>query len=198
MSKTNVAASQMEHQKKQKISTKNIILVGMFAALLGVMSQISIPMPSGVPITIQALAVALTGVILGWKLGPLAILVYILIGSVGVPVFSNFRGGLEVMLGVTGGYILGWPLMALLCGIRPKFTSKAANMATSLVLSLAGMMVMETIGNLRWVALSGDQTIAGVFAYAIVAFIPKDAILTVIAVAIGGQIRKVLVKAGYL
>ena len=54
-------------------------------------------MPTGVPITVQVFAVALVGVILGWKRGVLAVLVYILIGAVGVPVFANFKGGLSVL-----------------------------------------------------------------------------------------------------
>lgn len=83
----------MENEFSNRISVKNIVLAGMFAAFLAVMSQVSLPMPTGVPITVQVFAVALVGVILGWKRGVLAVLVYILIGAVGVPVFANFKGG---------------------------------------------------------------------------------------------------------
>ena len=96
----------MENEFSNRISVKNIVLAGMFAAFLAVMSQISLPMPTGVPITVQVFAVALVGVILGWKRGVLAVLVYILIGAVGVPVFANFKGGLSVLTGLTGGYIM--------------------------------------------------------------------------------------------
>ena len=81
----------MENEFSNRISVKNIVLAGMFAAFLAVMSQVSLPMPTGVPITVQVFAVALVGVILGWKRGVLAVLVYILIGAVGVPVFANFK-----------------------------------------------------------------------------------------------------------
>ncbi|MCA5010971.1 biotin transporter BioY, partial [Clostridioides difficile] len=70
----------------------------MFAAVLAVISQLSIPMPTGVPITIQIFGVALIGTVLGWKLGFLATLIYILLGAVGLPVFSNFRGGIQFLL----------------------------------------------------------------------------------------------------
>lgn len=70
----------MENEFSNRISVKNIVLAGMFAAFLAVMSQVSLPMPTGVPITVQVFAVALVGVILGWKRGVLAVLVYILIG----------------------------------------------------------------------------------------------------------------------
>ena len=71
------------------MSTKSIILVGMFAAVLAVMSQIAIPMPSGVPMTLQTFAVALAGAVLGWKLGALSALVYLLLGAAGVPHFPG-------------------------------------------------------------------------------------------------------------
>ena len=66
----------MENEFSNRISVKNIVLAGMFAAFLAVMSQVSLPMPTGVPITVQVFAVALVGVILGWKRGVLAVLVY--------------------------------------------------------------------------------------------------------------------------
>ena len=63
----------MENEFSNRISVKNIVLAGMFAAFLAVMSQVSLPMPTGVPITVQVFAVALVGVILGWKRGVLAV-----------------------------------------------------------------------------------------------------------------------------
>ena len=91
----------------------------MFAAVLAVISQLSIPTPAGVPVTIQVFGVALVGAVLGWKLGLCSVLVYILIGAAGLPVFANFGGGIRSLIGLTGGYIWAWPVMAVLCGIRP-------------------------------------------------------------------------------
>ena len=85
----------------KKTNTKTIVMIGMFAAVLAVLSQISIPMPSGVPVTLQTFAVALTGFILGWKYGAISVGIYILLGTVGVPVFSNFSGGLGALFGKT-------------------------------------------------------------------------------------------------
>ena len=79
---------------KNGFRTRDIVLVGMFAAVLAVISQISLPMPSGVPVTIQLFGVALVGAVLGSKLGFMATVVYILIGAVGLPVFYNLQGGL--------------------------------------------------------------------------------------------------------
>lgn len=188
-SPVNKSASQ-----KRRLSTKELTLTGMSAALLAVISQISIPMPTGVPITIQIFGVALTGIILGHRLGFLATLVYILLGAVGLPIFANFNGGLSALLGFTGGYIWAWPIMVLLCGIRPNTSNKPLNTFLAFFFPIMGTLVNEIIGGLQWAALSGDMSIWGVFAYSIVAFIPKDILLTVLAVIIGIPIRKTLQK----
>ena len=90
---------------ERKFTTREMVLVGMFAAVLAVISQISLPMPTGVPITIQVFGVALVGAVLGSRLGTTATLVYVLLGAIGLPIFANFSGGISSIVGVTGGYI---------------------------------------------------------------------------------------------
>lgn len=97
--------------KSAKFTTREIVFVGMFAAVLAVISQISLPMPTGVPITIQVFGVALVGAVLGAKLGTMATVVYVLLGAVGLPIFANFHGGISALAGITGGYIWAWPFM---------------------------------------------------------------------------------------
>ena len=80
-------------------TTREMVLAGMFAAVLAVISQLSIPTPAGVPVTIQVFGVALVGAVLGWKLGLCSVLVYILIGAAGLPVFANFGGGIRSLIG---------------------------------------------------------------------------------------------------
>lgn len=173
----------------KKISIKDMVLAGMFAAFLAIMSQISLPMPTGVPITIQVFAVALVGVVLGWKLGVVSVVIYILLGAVGLPVFAGFKGGLGAITGVTGGYIIAWPAFVFLSGLRTKFESKALNLAANLGLSLLGLIIIETVGGLQWALLSGTE-IKAIAVYSMTAFVPKDAILTVLAVIVGRQARK--------
>ena len=96
---------------------RTITRIAMFAAILAVCSQIAIPLPSGVPVTLQTFAVGLVGYALGAKQGPVAVLVWCAIGLVGAPVFSNFMGGPAVLFGKTGGFIYGFLPMALLCGL---------------------------------------------------------------------------------
>lgn len=119
-------AAKTNETVKSRMSTRDIVLIGMFAALLAAFSQISLPMPTGVPITIQAFGVALVGVVLGWKRALFSTIVYILLGAVGLPVFANFQGGLRVITGLTGGYILAWPVMAALCGASIPVKSASA------------------------------------------------------------------------
>lgn len=179
---------------KHFMSTKELVLTGMFAAVLAVVSQISIPLPTGVPLTIQIFGVALVGTILGWRLGFLATFVYILLGAVGLPVFSNFSGGIQSLLGLTGGYIWAWPVMALLCGLRPKTGSKTLNTVLMFLFPLLGTAIDEIVGGLQWAALSGDMSVWGVFAYSLVAFIPKDIALTIAAVIVGHPVRKLILR----
>ena len=75
-------------EEKMKISTKTIVTVGMFTAVLAVLSILQIPMPTGVPITLQTFAMALCGYVLGWQSGVAATLLYIVLGTVGVPIFA--------------------------------------------------------------------------------------------------------------
>ena len=184
---------------KKRMATRDVVLTGMFAALLTAVSQISLPMPTGVPVTIQAFGVALCGAVLGWKRGALSTLVYILLGAVGLPVFANFQGGLRVITGFSGGYVLAWPLMAILCGIPvSKKLSGSVNLILSLLLAVAGLLIMETAGGLQWAFLSGDQTFGMIMVYSFAAFIPKDTVLTIAAVIVGRQTRKTLIRGGYL
>ncbi len=165
---------------KPAFSSRDLVLGGMFAAVMAVISQL--------------FGVTLIGVVLGWRLGLLAMTAYILLGATGLPVFSNFRGGLGVLTGVTGGYLWSYPLMVALCGIRPKTESTHLDTLLTILLALIGLMIVETIGGLQWAALAGDKTVAAVFTYSIVAFIPKDILLTILAVLIGRPIQKTLKK----
>lgn len=113
----------------RNLSARQLVAIGLFTALLAVLSQLSIPLPSGVPITLQTFAVALCGFVLGTKFGLWAVLVYLLLGAVGLPVFAGFAGGMGVVFGVTGGFLFGFLALCGLCG-----TKKAPLAALGLVL----------------------------------------------------------------
>ena len=181
---------------ERKFTTREMVLVGMFAAVLAVISQISLPMPTGVPITIQVFVVALVGAVLGSRLGTTATLVYVLLGAIGLPIFANFSGGISSIVGVTGGYIWAWPIMTWLCGIRPKTENKTKNLAISIGFALIGLLIVETIGGLQWHFVGGSMSIPAIAVYSLTAFIPKDIVITVLAVLIAIPIRKGINNAG--
>lgn len=178
---------------RKKLSTKSIILVGMFTAVLAVMSQIALPMPSGMPITLQTFAVALAGTVLGWKLGALSALVYLLLGAAGVPVFSEMSGGLGILLGKTGGFIFGFIFMALLCGLGADQKNKGIRGACG----LAGLAVCHLLGILQFMALTQISFVEAAVLVSI-PFLLKDIVSVALAFVTGEILRKALNAANIL
>ncbi|MEG2144157.1 MAG: biotin transporter BioY, partial [Oscillospiraceae bacterium] len=92
---------------EQSLKIRRLILCALFAALTGVCSQILIPLPM-IPINLALFSVHVAGVLLGAKYGSLSMLVYVLLGALGAPVFAGFKGGFGILFGKTGGYIIGY------------------------------------------------------------------------------------------
>lgn len=177
-----------------KITTKDIVCTGMFAAMLSILSQIQVPVPlSGVPITMQTFAVALTGFVLAWKLGASSTLVYILLGAVGIPVFSGFLGGVQVLVNYTGGFIWGFIGMVILCGIAATQTNKVI----VALLSMAGLAFCHIFGVIQFMVVMKMGFVES-FLLASAPYIIKDILSVILAYIIGSQIRKRLLKAGLL
>ncbi len=173
--------------------TKEIVCAGMFTAVLAILSQLSIPMPTGVPITLQTFAVALTGVVLSWKLGLASTIIYIFLGTVGVPVFSEFSGGLHVLVGYTGGFIWGFLILVCLSGIGILMKNKVFGM----LLGIAGLAFCHLIGVLQFM-LVANMSFAESFLVASAPYLIKDVISVILAFIVGAQIRTRLMKAGLL
>ena len=126
----------MEAAVKPKMRTVDMAYIAMFAVVMAVCAWISIP--AAVPFTLQTLGVFLAVGMLGGKRGTLAVLIYLLLGAVGMPVFAGFNGGLGYMLGSTGGYIVGFLLSALtMWGFEAMLGRKTWVLAVSMVLGLA-------------------------------------------------------------
>ena len=101
----------------QKIRTKQMVLIALMTAVTCVLGPLSIPLPfSPVPISLTNFAIFLAIFILGMKNGTISFIIYLLLGAVGVPVFSSFRRGLQVLAGPTGGYLIGFIFLALIMG----------------------------------------------------------------------------------
>ena len=148
---------------ERKFTTREMVLVGMFAAVLAVISQISLPMPTGVPITIQVFGVALVGAVLGSRLGTTATLVYVLLGAIGLPIFANFSGGISSIVGVTGGYI--WACKNYDGDVMSDMVATAygdLSMMTSVLVSPSGVYEYEaahgTVQRHYYKHLKGEET----------------------------------------
>ena len=100
-----------------KVKILDIIYCGIFATITAILSQIAIPMPGGVPLTLQTFAVSLVGILLGSRKGFLSMSVYVLMGLIGLPVFSGFSAGVGAIVGPTGGFILSFPIMSFIIGL---------------------------------------------------------------------------------
>ncbi|CAM3279337.1 MULTISPECIES: biotin transporter BioY [Brevibacillus] len=166
-----------------------LLLSAIFAAVTAVLSQLTIPLPM-IPITGQTLAVGLTATILGSRYGTLAILIYILLGAVGMPVFSGASGGFQVLVGKTGGYITGFILTAYVTGLimeKTRFTY-----VTAILANLVGMVITLIFGTvqLKYVLdIPWEQAIA----FGVTPFLMVGVIKAVLASLIGIKVRERLI-----
>ncbi|MFY0545154.1 biotin transporter BioY [Brevibacillus sp. H7] len=173
---------------------KWFILSAIFAAITAVFSQITIPLPL-IPITGQTLAVGLTATILGSRYGTLAMLLYVLLGAIGLPVFSGASGGLQILVGKTGGYIFGFIFTALITGWileKTRFT-----FVNALVANLVGMVVTLAFGvmQLKYVlAIPWDKALE----FGAYPFLVVGVVKAALAAYVGIKVRERLVSTRLL
>ena len=117
--------------KKKSFTTFQMTLIAVMAAITCILGPLSIPIPiSPVPISLTNLAIYLTVCLLGWKFGTISYLIYLLIGIAGLPVFSGFSSGFAKLLGPTGGYLIGFIPMAIICGFAfEKFSNTVCRLS---------------------------------------------------------------------
>lgn len=130
-------------KSRHGLNTLDIVYTGIFAALITVCSWISIPLT--VPFTLQTFAVFLAVLLLGGRRGTLSVLIYVLLGIVGIPVFSGYKGGIGVILGPTGGYIIGFIVSALIMWAF-EHIQKKEKAVTSIISMLTGLLACYAFG----------------------------------------------------
>jgi biotin transport system substrate-specific component len=180
------------------MKTKTIVLCAIFAAILCIFSVMTIPIGI-VPISMGIFGVMLTSIILGTKKGTISVIVYILLGAVGLPVFSGFKGGFQVLLGPTGGYVWSYILVALLIGL---LTSKLPQnkwlaMLKTFIVCLIGIFLCYAAGTAQFMLVQKTDLIKSLTA-CVFPFIPFDIIKALIATYLGCTISKALKKAGLI
>lgn len=169
-----------------------LAMTAVMAAVISVTAPFAIP-AGPVPLSLCSLMVCLTGYVLGWKLGGTAVLVYILIGAVGMPVFSGFAGGVGKLLGPTGGYILGYLPLALVAGwFAQRFPERRGVQLMGMVLGTAALYALGTL----WYCVQADVDPEAALNFCVLPFMPGDLIKLATASAVGPVLRRRLEQAG--
>ena len=191
---------------KATIDTRRLTLCAIMAAVMCVLAPISIPI-GPISITGGTLAIYLTTYLLGGVWGTASTLVYLLVGMVGLPVFSNYMGGISRLAGPTGGYLVCYLPMARLAGFVAEFSfrklrrqgKKGAVLA--LVLQFLGMAaataVLYAFGT-AWYCVQAGVDLQKALAACVIPFIPCDLIKMVVALVVGAPVRRGLERAGLL
>lgn len=170
--------------------TRDIVYMSVFTAMISICSWISIP--ASIPFTLQTMGVFTTVGLLGGKRGTLTVLTYILLGSIGIPVFAGLTGGVSVLLGTTGGYIIGFLLSALLMwGIETIMGRNQIVLAFSMI---AGLIVCYVFGT-AWFMLiytqhSGVIGLSTVLGLCVIPFIIPDLIKIGVALFLTNRLKK--------
>lgn len=163
----------------KKSKTFKLTFTAITAAMTAILAQVSIPLPSGIPFTLQTFSIALCGYLLGPLYGALSVAAYIALGAVGVPVFSNFTGGFQKLASLTGGFIIGFIPLAVMCGLSVKYKWKKKSGMTAAFFGIIGILVCHLCGIMQFSAVGMTDPI-NAFIICSLPYLIKDA-LSVIA-----------------
>lgn len=185
-----------KNSKEKKLAVGQMALIGLMTAILCIVAPFSLTLPfSPVPLSLGTLAIYFNLIVLGQKKGLLSVVLYILLGLAGLPVFSNFTGGAAKLLGPTGGYICGYILLALLGGyFADKWKTHLFLVVIGMVL---GTLVCYLFGTI-WLSYQAQMSFTAALTVAVIPFIPGDAAKLVVAITLGEQVRRRLHRAGLL
>lgn len=173
----------------KKLNIKDIVLITLMTAVLCVISPFQIIIPfSVVPISLATFGIYLTVYILGMKKGIISVALYVLLGFVGMPVFTGFGGGVAKVLGPTGGYIIGYIFLALIEGF---FIDKYKEEWCKVLGMIIGTIVLYLFGT-YWLMHQSNMTFIEGLTVGVIPFILGDICKIAFAVVIGNKIIKAL------
>lgn len=182
--------------RKVLFSTKEMAVTAVMTAILCLLGPWAIQIPiSPVPITLGSMGIYLALYVLGLKKGTISVVLYVLLGSFGVPVFTNFSGGFGKLLGPTGGYIIGYVFLALICGFfLERFPEKLPIHVLGFVL---GTLVLYLFGT-AWLGFQLKLSFPAALMAGVIPYIPGDAVKLAFAMFLGSPLRKQCKKSGLL
>ena len=180
----------MSSMEATRSKTYDMAYIAIFAVIMAICSWISIPM--AVPFTLQTFGVFMAVGVLGGKRGSLAVLIYILLGAIGVPVFAGFSGGIGVILNTTGGYIVGFLFSALVMwGMEALLGRKPVIQIISMVV---GLIVCYALGTAWFMVVYARNTgavgLGTVLGWCVIPFIIPDLVKIALAFVLSRKIRK--------
>lgn len=173
-------------------NTRDMIYIAMFAIIIAICSWISVP--ATVPFTLQTFGVFVTVGVLGGKRGSLSVLVYLLLGVIGVPVFAGFSGGLGVLLGSTGGYIIGFLFSAVIMwGMEILFGKSNVVLVVSMIV---GLLVCYLFGTVWFMSVyartTGPIGVMTALGWCVFPYIIPDGIKIVLAMILCKRMAKII------
>ena len=179
---------------RKRISVYDLVMVALFAALIAVCAWVTVP--GAVPFTLQTMGVFLAVGLLGGKRGTASVLVYILLGAVGMPVFSGFSGGVGRLLGTTGGYIIGFLVAALAMWAMEAIFGKAKWVLP--VSMLLGLLLCYAFGTIWFLVLytqtKGAISVASVLSMCVIPFILPDLLKIALALLLTSRLGRFIRK----
>ena len=169
--------------------TKDLAYIALFAAITAVLGLVPAINVGPVPITAQTLCVMLAGSVLGARRGFLSQLLFLVLVAVGLPLLPGGRGGLAVFAGPTAGYLLSWPIAALVIGLLTELLWRRYNVAWGVLANVVGgIVVIYAIGVPVSAAVTGTSLGAAVIGSFV--FLPGDLVKAVIAAVVADQVRR--------
>ena len=179
---------------EKKLTTYQMAVTALMAAVMCVLGPLTVPI-GAVPISLANFVICLTAWLLGPKFGTLSVAVYLCIGLIGVPVFSGYGAGLAKLAGPTGGYLVGYLLLALIGGLFiEKSNGNPVVSGIGLVLGDAACYVLGT----AWFVFQMQCELGYALSVCVYPFIALDLAKIVISCVVGALLRKRLVQAGVL
>lgn len=180
------------------MTPNKLALVGLAGAILCILSPVAIALPfSPVPISLGLFGIFLSTCLFGAKLTFAGCLVYLLIGFVGLPVFSGFAGGAGILLGPTGGYLLGYLCIPLLTGLFTLHRKKKNSRPLLLAGMLTGLFLCYLLGTL-WLSHSLNLDLPTSLLIGVLPYLPADLLKLTLAWMLGTAVRRRLYKAGFI
>ena len=170
-----------------------LAMTAVMAAVMAVVAPFSISI-GPIPLSLCTLVIYMNAYILGWKRGTVATLVYVLLGAVGMPVFNGFSGGLGVVAGPTGGYIVGYLPLALICGLAVAAAPK--NRVGQFIGMILGTAVLYALGT-AWYCVQSGNPLGVAMGYCVIPFLPGDAVKILLAAFLALRLRKPLAAQGF-